>query len=141
MTWNSPFQPLQPTAPINRDAQSYDDLNFTDSIIDFSALNTDGALNNYAANNFINQQPTQINQFNTDIPALDDLFSELNSDLNSTTTTTAVGAADFGAKSEPVNFEDIERILLPQITTRKSKQPNCKMLSFSSFHLNSQTAF
>lgn len=120
MTWNSPFQSLQPanTATVtNGPSQNIkellfdtvqdayeDDLNFTGSIIDFSALNSENQLSNM--NNSHHQQPRgNIPAFNTDIPVLDDLFSDLNSDLNS---------LDGVGKSEPVNFEDIERILLPQ---------------------------
>lgn len=125
MTWNSPFQPLQPTNR-NIDAnfknhQGFDDLNFTGSLIDFSALNSENGLLD-TQNALLLQQQQQQQQrtmFNTDIPALNDLFSELNSDLNSN-----LGAdfKDFGVKSEPVNLEDIERILLPpQTTARKSK--------------------
>lgn len=123
MTWNSPFQPLQPTNQnenVNFDnSQGSDDLNFTGSIIDFSALNSDNGLLNNQNTLLLQQQQQQSQQpamFNTDIPALDDLFSELNSDLNSNVD------GEFGAKSEPVNLEDIERILLPQTTTRKSNR-------------------
>lgn len=118
MTWNSPFQPLQPTTNqkenVNfNNSQTLEDLNFTGSIIDLSALNSDNGLLNTQNNLLLQQQQQQSQQpamFNTDIPALDDLFSELNSNIG----------GDFGVKSEPVNLEDIERILLPQTTTRKS---------------------
>ena len=129
MTWNSPFQPLQPAntkgpsqnikEPLFDTIQDAydDDLNFTGSIIDFSALNSENQFSKLT--NSQNQQARgNINLFNTDIPALNDLFSDLNSDLLSL----AEGGDDFGAKSEPVNLEDIERILLPtQSTARKSK--------------------
>ena len=64
---------------------------------------------------------TSINHnYNTDIPVLDSLFSELNSDFNEESRNNL--KCNFGIKSEPVNLEDIERILLPaQKPNRKSK--------------------
>ena len=125
MTWNSPFQQLQPTNQNSNsnfdNSRGFDDLNFTGSIIDFSALNSENGLL-YNQNTLLLQQQQQHQQqqeqqrtmFNTDIPALNDLFSELNSNVGGE-------FKDFGVKSEPVNLEDIERILLPQTSTRKSK--------------------
>lgn len=116
MTWNSPFQPLQPINQSSNvkfdNSQGFDDLNFTGSIIDFSALNSENGLASNQNVMLLQQQQPAI--FNTDIPALDDLFSELNSNIDEE-------SKDFGIKSEPVNFEDIERILLPQSNIRKSK--------------------
>ena len=110
MIWNSPFQSLQPKSDNNYayDNSEFDNGPFMNNEnrdlvnLDFSALQPDGRLD-FAVNN---QQPNAIqnHHHNTDIPVLDDLFTELNSDLN----------FDPLNKSEPVTLEDIERILLPQ---------------------------
>lgn len=136
MIWNSPFQPLIPnTLP---PAATDDQFTATETATDFSCtaqFDPQSAL-------YLPPELSDIvvtNNFNTDFPVLDSLFSELNSDLNNNgrgKTMTGFNNEninaqsqnfnnnfiDFGVKSEPVNLEDIERILLPaQTTTRKSK--------------------
>lgn len=127
MTWNSPFQPLQPSN--NVDAKNYNQNLFDGIHIqqDHSQDNEtyvdpDASLNTLLnCNSFLNDDPSlsrhpPIN-YNTDIPALDSLFSELNSDINFNGNDVNVGAM-----SEPVNLEEIERILLPQSNRRSSKK-------------------
>lgn len=125
MTWNSPFQPLQNKTnhaeckdlSIGEDGHGVENNNnqFIDGNEDF--VDPDLSLNTLLnCNSLLNEpiQQTPLNNFknyNTDIQDLDSLFSELNSDVNFD--------QDICGKSEPVNLDDIERILLPQ-NTRKS---------------------
>lgn len=123
MTWNSPFQSLQP----NTNQNTFDYINDTTQVSlngDFNTHEDDGIDPDVSLNTLLNcdsllngpliqQAAPQVPI--TDIPALDSLFSELNSDLNfDQNHREGVG------KSEPVNLDDIERILLPQTTRRNS---------------------
>jgi len=104
----------------NKDAMEYIDPD--------SSLNT--LLNcNSLLNDSLLHHAQPIN-YNTDIPALDSLFSELNSDLNFD----QQGGMVAVGKSEPVNLDDIERILLPQSTRRSSKIKMTAFELFSFFH-------
>lgn len=136
MTWNSPFQPLNTQSqPQSQLKSHYDNEDYTTAYNEaYNEDYNDGLLirndlsenhlnysDNYGSGNFglsLNHLPTtniRPAQFNTDIPVLDDLFSELNSDLN---------YFDPTNKSEPVNIEDIERILLP--TNQPARKPISK---------------
>lgn len=119
MTWNSPFQPLNPQS--NVDSYNEDlDTTYTDTYDNNFGISFDLPIGNHPPNNNNNAH------FNTDIPVLDDLFTELNSDLN---------YFDPMNKSEPVNLEDIERILLPTTTTSTnqiSRRPTSKLKTINS---------
>ena len=158
MVWNSPFQSLQRTEPADKNKTSYTlfedkcikDQTITESVESMEYIDPDVSLNTLLnCDSLLNDSllPTTRNQpinYNTDIPALDSLFSELNSDLNlDRDTATGPGGGDLGAKSEPVNLDDIERILLPQSARRGSKNHGlslniyaaCIIVSLSTFHL------
>lgn len=124
MIWNSPFQPLQQpnvngfeydifedhqSIHNNQDANNDEYINPDISLN--ILLNCNSLLNDPSLSHHHHQPPIN---YNTDIPALDSLFSELNSDINFEYNGTA------GAQSEPVNLDDIERILLPQSNKRSS---------------------
>lgn len=83
----------------------------------------------YYPSSHASQLPTQQQQHHrlTDIPVLDDLFSELNSDLafDCNFSQNFGGANGNVAQSEPVDFADMERILLSH--TRKPIS-NCVFL-------------
>lgn len=137
LVWNSPYQQL--TAPARNDhaiaamdnpkvsriplfnppPPSHKSIPFTDDLFsethndfDFSEngssgvfdMSTSGLPNATATTEA--QRPCTATF--TDIPVLDDLFSELNSDAPFCSEM----ARDLGAKSEPINMDDLERILL-----------------------------
>lgn len=125
MIWNSPFQSLAPDVHQSTD-------HFTITAPDFSCT----AEFDPQSDLYLPPELSDIvgNNFNTDIPVLDSLFSELNSDFNdnginnnneNSQNFNNNNFINFGFKSEPVNLEDIERILLPAQNTRKSKIRGC----------------
>lgn len=122
MTWNSPFQPLVPTNQESTIEPCASTANKLDSFTDFSC--TEQQFDPQSALYLPPEFSDLTNNFNTDIPVLDSLFSELNNPTNNNNNNNVDIFSDlnndFGIKSEPVNLEDIERILLPAQTTRKS---------------------
>ena len=79
----------------------------------FSNINNDNNYNKNYYNSNIDAYTRNVGNF-TDIPVLDDLFSELNSstDFIQNNVDGEFLARNFGVKSEPIDFDDLERILL-----------------------------
>lgn len=134
MTWNSPFQALQAANVDGFEYGIFDDNNQQSAHNNqdtgsLEYIDPDVSLNTLLnCSSLLYEHPSlpqpPINH-NTDIPALDSLFSELNSDMNFD-----YNGAAAGAKSEPVNLDDIERILLPQSNRRSSKSYKLSIASY-----------
>lgn len=165
MTWNSPYHTI--TKESQKCSEDFNDQpttqTFTAEDLLFNVNETDRSDFLSRDHHYHHNAPC----FNTDIPVLDDLFSELNSDLpynfnNNNNNTDFVNNVNVNVnncnrnnsnnfninnnnkfQSEPIDFFDIERILLQPTTasntqsqTFTSKRSHGNFLSYFSNDLN-----